>query len=141
MTALGRSSNGPAPIHSIIPIVTILQHPLNSFVPLCCARLSSLPSGLPLEQLPVYLADHPELCAKHPYLPDLARVEYHLHLLHNQPPPLPKQVREITVNPALELLQVNWSGLPELIAGQQRTPSREEGLILLLRRPGRNRHT
>ena len=94
-----------------------------------------LPPGLtciPAENLVVYLENHPETSLKTPYLADLAAIELTAYLMSVDPVPVPRQIKEIIVNPRLELYEVQWQGLIEVLEGSPVTPVPGHGFILLV---------
>ncbi len=82
--------------------------------------------------LPQILADHPEFCEAAPFLADLARVELAIHTLAQATPAMPATPAALMLHPAMELLEVDWLGLPEFIADQGRRPTRGKSHVLLL---------
>ncbi len=76
------------------------------------------------------------MCTLLPWLEDLAAVDLARHRIENIPVPQP--VDQLQVNPALEIVEVAWNGLSELIrtgdAGKV-TPGQE---FILVYRPGSN---
>lgn len=75
--------------------------------------------------------------ASHPFLPDLARIEEARHRLSASSPAIPETVGRLTVNPALTLLSVGWSGLPAFLSDRSTLPELAAGHVLVLKRPGR----
>ena len=72
------------------------------------------------------------------YLPDLAGLERALHAAEQNPGPGSSSGGRLTINPGLQLLQVAWSGLPELLRGEDvaDTLQQEEATLLVWRKPG-----
>ena len=96
-------------------------------------------NGVPIESggaLSDYLAKHPEDCGNRPYLYDLARIEEAAFRLQNVPPDLPEKLDTLIVNPALELLPVDWELLPEFISNRKQEPRPGSSYVLLLIPPG-----
>jgi selenobiotic family peptide radical SAM maturase len=94
-----------------------------------------LPDGFnctPAETLPPYLKANPQIYPDTPYLADLAAVELAVHIMARDPVVLPQNITEKIVHPALELLEVGWQGLSELLGGQSVTPVSEKGFVLLV---------
>ena len=87
----------------------------------------------PPETLPEYFTRHSSIISKHPYLADLARIEYSCYLLKNDRSPVKKQHTERVVNPTLDLIPVQWSGLPDLLVNPSCEPKREEGLVMIFK--------
>ncbi len=109
-----------------------------SATPVCDALLAGRKldrtGARPLSDL---LEETPALCASHPFLPDLAKIEEARHRLRTSPSPIPETVDRLTVNPALTLLPVRWSGLPAFLSDRSSKPEPAAGHVLVLRRPGR----
>jgi selenobiotic family peptide radical SAM maturase len=70
------------------------------------------------------------------YLPDLATIELAKYNLKSFPHQAPDILDSLGVNPNLELLQVAWQPLLELIAGAQIEPEPAKQFLLLWRCPG-----
>lgn len=70
-----------------------------------------------------------------PYLADLAKIEESRYRLINYPPVFPERVRARIVNPALDLLAVNWSNLPDLIVDENVVPAPGTSYVLVWKRP------
>jgi len=85
------------------------------------------------------LANEPEACDPYPFLPDLAKIEEAKWRLLSFPPYLPKQPEKRQVNPALELIPVAWSGLPEFLSDRAHAPQPGSTYILVMIKPGRTR--
>lgn len=109
---------------------------LPTVYPVCMPLLPiSLPELDP-GTLPDYLEQHPQICRRYPYLPDLAKIEYACYLLKADPPPVPEVIEKRIINPALTLLSVRWSGLPELLTDTNSQPTQQDAHVLVLRKPG-----
>ena len=89
-----------------------------------------------LEKLPTYLRANPELYDSTPYLADLAAIELAVHKVSKTPVAEPEIVSAITVDPGLDLLEVSWQGLADLLEGHPVTPVPGNSFILILQ--GRN---
>ncbi len=100
----------------------------------CCRYLPPLPT-VPDHDLVSWLADHPHLYTEHPFLPDLARLEQALHFLRHTPPPLPETVDRRQINPALELLSLNWRQLSRLLDDPAIRPEPGQEFVLAVRKP------
>lgn len=109
---------------------------LNTVYPVSAPLLPLSLAEIPPDKLPEYLELHPESYRRHPYLADLARVERVCYILKTDPPLIPEHIEQRTINPALELLPVRWSGLPERLTNPQCVPENKEGYVLLYRKPG-----
>ncbi|MGA8180935.1 MAG: thio(seleno)oxazole modification radical SAM maturase SbtM [Desulfobacterales bacterium] len=81
----------------------------------------------------------PELCCRHPFLLDLARIEESKHRLLTSPPSFPERLKHTVINPALELLPVNWQQLPEFLFDRSVVPEPGNGYVFVLIRPGERR--
>lgn len=69
-----------------------------------------------LAALTALLADPPPTVLGMPgYLFDLARLELVLHRICREKTVLPSSVDQLMVNPSLQVLQVPWAGLPDLL--------------------------
>lgn len=106
-----------------------------------CSRLLpiSLPSLAP-DELPEYLDQHPEACSRHPFIADLARIERTCYLLKTNPPLIPEDINKRILNPALDIIPVQWAGLPELLTNPQHQPTQQEGHVLVYRKPDTEIH-
>lgn len=94
-----------------------------------------LPQGFtctPVENLPENLKKNPTLCQDTPYLADLAAIELAIHTMLLRPVAVPKDIKMKMVHPALDLLEVGWQGLIELLEGGSAPPVPGKGFILLL---------
>lgn len=105
--------------------------------PVCLAILPDLKSSMPKE---VLLSEFLQTSADHdvfpPYLVDLARIEECRYALINSPPCFPESVPARRVNPALDLLTVNWSNLPEFINDHSVVPAPGTAYVLVWIPPG-----
>jgi selenobiotic family peptide radical SAM maturase len=82
------------------------------------------------------LRDNPGLNREHPFLADLASLEYACHFVATAPVPDYETVREYRVNPTLELVPVQWRNLPRFLDDQSVAPERGEVCLLVFKRPG-----
>ena len=85
-----------------------------------------------LEKLPTYLRANPELYDSTPYLADLAAIELAVHKVSKTPVAEPEIVSAITIDPGLDLLEVSWQGLADLLEGHPVTPVPGNSFILIL---------
>ncbi len=112
------------------------QRPLSTIYPVCHRLLPVALTGLDNpETLPQILADHPELIGRTPFLADLARIESVCFQLHQRPPLIPASVTTCTINPTLELIEVQWGRLPEFLGDQSLSPEPEPGMVLVYKHP------
>jgi selenobiotic family peptide radical SAM maturase len=119
--------------------VTSAEPSLADIYPTCCRIIGSLPGAVPGNDLAAFLEAHPDsLRAPHPYLPDLARIEAARHRVTARPGPLTEPMKELTINPALELLRVQWRNLPFLLQNPSHVPEPGEEYILIWKSPGRD---
>lgn len=110
---------------------------LADIYPTCCRIIGSLPETVPGNDLAAFLETRPDTLHARPYLQDLARLEAARHRVMTSPicpPTVP--ITELTVNPALELLQVQWRNLPLLLQDPARLPEPGEEYILIWKSPG-----
>ena len=106
--------------------------------PVCFELLPDLEKYLERDAtLPEVLDQHPEWCRLYPFLFDLARIEESRHRLLTSSPSLPERMTHPIVNPALELLPVNWQRLPEFLSDRSVVPEPGDGYVLVLIRPGK----
>ena len=105
--------------------------------PVCFELLPDLDNILRKDEgLSEVLARHPEWCRRYPFLFDLARIEESRHRLLTSPPVIPERATHPVVNPALELLPVNWKHLSEFLSDRSTVPEPCEGFVLVFIRPG-----
>lgn len=98
-----------------------------------------LPQGFtctPAETLPVKIRKNPELCGNTPYLADLAAIELAAYTMSVNPVDVPENVSRKMVHPGLDLLEVAWQGLSDLLDGRPGAPVPAKSFILLM--PGRD---
>ncbi len=91
------------------------------------------------DDLGQYLAAHPRLCLNHPYLPELAELEAALYAAGQKAPEIPAKVAEWTVNPSVELLQLDWQRLPAYLTDQSCTPVHGNDRVLIWYHPNDKR--
>ncbi|MDH3347020.1 MAG: thio(seleno)oxazole modification radical SAM maturase SbtM [Desulfobulbaceae bacterium] len=87
-----------------------------------------------LFSLGAFLDAHPECMSSHIFLSDLARVEAARYLLSESKIPLPPFLKDREVNPNLQLIEVQWQGLPELLHGREEVLSLGQGFVLVWKR-------
>ncbi len=113
----------------------LLPLSLTTVYPFCSSILGQKLPCCPFTEVPQVLENTPELCISHPFLPDLARVERALYCLTTSPPPVLDPVIKRTVNPSLDLLEVQWNGLADYLLDQSEYPQPGEDYVLLFRPP------
>ncbi len=111
---------------------------LSSVYPVCNSLLTGDLPSVDVLRLPEYLEQHPEFHAQYPYLVDLAKIERSCYRLKTDPPPIPENVAQRSVNPALACIGVDWSGLPDMLTDTRRKPERRQGHVLVYRKPDTN---
>ncbi len=89
---------------------------------------------IPPEILPEYFDQHPDIISKHPYLADLLRIEYACYLIKNDQSPVLTELTNRAINPTLELVPVQWSGLPDFLVNPSCGPKNEEGLVMIYKK-------
>ncbi len=82
-----------------------------------------------------YLEKHSPYNEQFPYLADLAKVEWSCHQLRNTSPSIPEVVEQRIINPTLECIHVDWSGLPDLLTDAKAIPLKHDGFVLVYRKP------
>lgn len=111
--------------------MTTVEPSLADIYPTCCRLIGSLPAAVPDTDLAAFFAAQPDLLRARPYLPDLARIEAARYRVSSLPCPFPDTLLELKVNPLLELLQVQWQGLPRLLQDLSPLPTQGEEYILI----------
>ncbi len=104
---------------------------LAAIFPMSSHLAGALPDAIPPAELPLYLATHPDLCGSHPYLPDLATLEYARHQLAHAGTTFPAMVATRTINPTVRIVEVDWTGLPALLQDPDTRPESGKTLVLL----------
>ncbi len=84
------------------------------------------------------LRENPEMCDHYPFLADLARIEEAVYRLLKSPPQIPVPLLRRMVNPALELIPLNWLNLPEFLSDRSVVPKPGKNYVLVLIKPGEN---
>ncbi|MEE4608805.1 MAG: thio(seleno)oxazole modification radical SAM maturase SbtM [Desulfobacteraceae bacterium] len=108
--------------------------------PACCRYLAAslspeIVSAAAVETFPDLLAQHAERLGDHPFLPDLARIEQAVERVRNAPDP-PGSVSREAINPTLQVLEVHYTGLPEILRGQAHAPAAGPDVVLVWKAPG-----
>jgi len=86
----------------------------------------------PATALPELLREHPKSLDHAPFLADLATIERAAHRLMHAPIEPPAAVTELTVHPGVELFEVDWTALPELLAHPTIRPRKHRSLVLIV---------
>lgn len=116
-----------------------MKRELQTIYPLSSALLPVGFSFVCLEKLPAYLRENPDLYSATPYLADLAAVELAVYNASVTPVVEREIVSEITIHPGLDLLEVSWQGLADLIAGHSVLPVPGNSFILILKECGEDK--
>jgi selenobiotic family peptide radical SAM maturase len=106
----------------------------------CCR---CLPAGFPseilsaaaVETFPDLLAQHAECLGDHSFLPDLAHIEQAVERVRIAPDPS-EPVAQAVINPALEVLEVPYTGLPAVWRGEAASPKAGPEVVLIWKAPG-----
>jgi selenobiotic family peptide radical SAM maturase len=109
---------------------------LSSICPVTSTFLPGDFSCPAVEKLVDTIRSCPDLLNTHPFLNELAEIEDILHRLRLNPPALPVELDSWQLRPGVELLEVSWLGLAELLNGEEITPVRQNSFVLLI--PGQN---
>ncbi len=109
---------------------------VQSVFPKTCRLLDGRCEMAVIEDFPKLIRDTPSLNSRHPYLTDLAAIELARHQVGNEVIPVPGSLQARSINPALELLPVQWQGLPEFIARQTEAPVFGDEWVLVYKNPG-----
>lgn len=107
-----------------------LVYPLSSRFLSCLSELEGIGN------LPDLLRRRPDLCPDYPFLADLAAIERARSLVAAAPAPEGSSARERMVNPALELVVVQWRNLPLFLENQGVRPESGEDCVLVYKKPG-----
>jgi selenobiotic family peptide radical SAM maturase len=105
---------------------------LQTIYPLSATLLPKEFSCSPAESLVSQLKQHPEICRDMPYLTDLARVELAAYSMATHPVAIPTKITKPTVHPGLDLIEVDWLGLVDLLKGNPVTPVPGKAFVLLM---------
>jgi selenobiotic family peptide radical SAM maturase len=105
--------------------------------PVCLTIMPDLKRSMPKRTLlSEFLQNSTDRAGFPPYLVDLARIEESRYALINSPQIFPESVQTRMVNPAFDLLTVNWSNLPEFIMDQSVEPVPGTAYVIVWIRPG-----
>lgn len=75
----------------------------------------------------------PDASCAPPFLADLARVEWTYNQLTQKTTSFSQHITARCINPTLELIDVKWSHLADLLNGKQTEPAAQEGLVAFFR--------
>jgi selenobiotic family peptide radical SAM maturase len=92
-------------------------------------------SGATRETFPARLAEHLEALGGQAFLPDRARIEQAMEAARAAPDPCARVLRPIP-NPTLQVLQVGYRGLPEMVHGRESAPAAGRDVVLVWKAPG-----
>lgn len=85
-----------------------------------------------IEELPERVKANAGLQKEYPFLLELVEVEMLRDQLYQNPPTLPKEIDTWQIRPGVELIEVSWSGIPELMEGNTVNPKKQQSLIMLI---------
>ncbi len=105
---------------------------LQTYFPVVSSLLPEAFTCRPAAALPRLLRKRTDLCPSLPFLADLADLELAAGRLREQQPPTPHQVRQLSIRPGVELLRVDWIGLPEFLQSQDAEVLPGDSFILLV---------
>jgi selenobiotic family peptide radical SAM maturase len=91
-----------------------------------------------VETLPEDIRNNSEISKNTPYLADLAAVELAIYTMSVSPVPVPENITKKVVHPGLDLLEVGWLGLVDLLKDRSVTPVPGKSFILLMPGTGKN---
>ena len=109
---------------------------LKTLYPVSSRLLPQDLEGADIHNLSGFFRDKPEACLEHPFLVDLAAIEYARHVLSAISMPDGVTVREREINPALELVPVHWHNLPAFLDDQTIIPEIGDEWVLVFKKPG-----
>ncbi|MEE4164592.1 MAG: thio(seleno)oxazole modification radical SAM maturase SbtM [Desulfocapsaceae bacterium] len=119
--------------------MSVYNHPVSEIYPVSHLHFPTEITEITPKNIPEFLDHHPLIISHHPYLGDLARIEYACYLLETEPPPLPDEVTQRIINPTLELIPVQWSGLPEHLSNLSHLPVHAKGFVIIYKEPDTDR--
>ena len=97
---------------------------LAAIFPISCRLANDSPTDISPADFPAYLAAHPHACGGGSFLPDLAAIEYACHQLSAANTPFPATVAARIINPTVQIIEVGWTGLPDLFLDPTSKPKR-----------------
>ena len=106
---------------------------LEAIFPVSLRLAGQLPGTIAPADFPAFLAENRTQDSLHPYLSDLAALEYARHQLNTASPPFPQTVANLTINPTVRILEFDWAGLPACLHDPSLPPQRGSSLVLLYR--------
>lgn len=105
---------------------------LQNRLPVTTSFLPSTFSCKYAEELLQKIYSSPDLLEQFPFLPELAEVEILRDKLYQNPPDVPNEVTSWQIHPGIELLEVSWSGFPELFMDEKIIPARKNSIVMFL---------
>lgn len=103
--------------------------------PVTCRLLTGSCEIIEMSDLPDMIRDAPSLQGRHPYLADLAAIELARSRVEGAVVPKADCLRARMVNPALELLAVQWQELPRFLEQQGDAPESGESWVVVFKMP------
>jgi selenobiotic family peptide radical SAM maturase len=119
-----------------MPVIFSNAQLLNSIYPVSSRFLSHDLEVDSIHDLSGCIRDNQEICSEHPFLADLAALEYTRYTLSGISVADGVTVGERTVNPALQLVPVHWHNLPLFLDDQAIVPERGDEWVLVWKKPG-----
>ncbi len=84
------------------------------------------------DEIVTAIQSSPELIEKFPFLPELVEVEIVRDQLYHNPPELPAEIESWQIHPGIELLEISWSGFPELFLSEKIVPAKQKSIVMFL---------
>ena len=104
---------------------------METIFPLTASLLPKDFNCSPTATLPEKLKQTTGISPDIPFLADLAKIELAVYSLSRSTLHIPKTIKQRMVHPGVDLLQVSWQGLAELLNGNTTPPIPGDGFILL----------
>ena len=105
---------------------------LHTIFPATSQHLTTVLNCTLPQELPEKIAKTPQLLAQFPFLAELAAIELLAHTVKTAQIELPENVAKLTVHPGLEIVPVQWSGLPQYIGNKASVPVQGEAFIIVV---------
>lgn len=119
-----------------MPVISPTAQLLITFYPVSSCFFPHDLEGVDVHDLSGFFRDNPEICCEYPFLADLAAIEYARYILSMISVPDGATVRELVINPALELVSVRWHHLPAFLDDQTIIPEIGDEWVLVFKKPG-----